>query len=70
MKQLEELLEMWRKDSDLDRTEPGKELTKIPLHHSKYLNILSHHRLLVKDVDFKLNRMKRLKWEYLSLIHI
>ena len=37
MKQLEELLEMWRKDSELDRTEPGKELTKIPLYHSKYL---------------------------------
>ena len=64
MKQLEELLEMWRKDSELDRTEPGKELIKIPQLHSKYLNILSRHRLLVKESDFKLNRIKRLKWEY------
>ena len=55
MKQLEELLEMWRKDSDIDRTEPGKALLDIPKLHSKYLNILSKHRLLAKEADFKLN---------------
>ena len=60
MKQLEELLEMWRKDSELDRTEPGKELTKIPLHHSKYLNILSASSTSYSK--FKL--IKRDKWEY------
>ena len=64
MKQLEELLEMWRKDSELDRTEPGKELSKIPQLHSKYLNILSRHRLLSKECEFKLNKIRRLKWEY------
>ena len=64
MKQLEELLEMWRKDSDIDRTEPGKALLDIPKLHSKYLNILSKHRLLVKESDFKLNKMRILKWEY------
>jgi hypothetical protein len=64
MKQLEELLEMWRKDSDIDRTEPGKALLDIPKLHSKYLNILSKHRLLAKEAEFKLNKMKVLKWEY------
>ena len=64
MKQLEELLEMWRKDSDIDRTEPGKALLDIPKLHSKYLNILSRHRLLAKESDFKLNKMRILKWEY------
>src|SRR5210317_1700902 len=64
MKQLEELLEMWRKDSDIDRTEPGKELTNIPKLHSKYINILSRHRLLAKETEFKLNKIRRLKWEY------
>lgn len=64
MKQLEELLEMWRQDSDIDRTEPGKALLDIPKLHSKYLNILSRHRLLSKETDFKLHRMRRLKWEY------
>ena len=64
MKQLDELLEMWRQDSQIDRTEPSKELLNIPQLHSKYLNILSRHRLLSKDAEFKYNKMKKLKWEY------
>jgi len=64
MKQLEELLEMWRVDSIIDRTEPGKALINIPQLHSKYLNILSRHRLLSKEAEFKYNKMKKLKWEY------
>ena len=64
MKQLDELLEEWRKDSDIDRTEPGKALLSIPKLHSKYLNILSKHRLLAKEAEFKYNKWKKLKWEY------
>lgn len=64
MKQIEELLEMWRKDADIDRTEPGKALLDIPKLHSKYLNILSRHRLLAKEAEFKYNKTKKLKWEY------
>ena len=63
-KQLDDLLEMWRTDSTIDRTEPGKELINIPKLHSKYLNILSRHRLLSKESEFKYNKMKKLKWEY------
>ncbi len=64
MKQLDDLLEMWRSDSIIDRTEPGKALINIPQLHSKYLNILSRHRLLSKESEFKYNKMKKLKWEY------
>lgn len=64
MNKLEELLEMWRQDADIDRTEPGKALLDIPKLHSKYLNILSRHRLLSKDAEFKYNKMKKIKWEY------
>ena len=64
MKQLEDLLEMWRQDSEIDRTEPGKALLDIPKMHSKYLNILSQHRLLSRQAEFKYNKMKKLKWEY------
>lgn len=64
MKQLDELLEMWRKDSIIDRTEPGRELINIPQLHSKYLNILSRHRLLSKEAEFKYNKMRKIKWEY------
>ena len=64
MTKLDELLNMWAADSVIDRTEPGKALINIPQLHSKYLNILSRHRLLSKESEFKYNRMKKLKWEY------
>ena len=64
MNKTDELLNMWAKDSVIDRTEPGKELINIPQLHSKYLNVLSRHRLLAKEAEFKYNRMKKLKWEY------
>ena len=64
MSKLDDLLDMWAKDSEIDRTEPGKALLDIPKLHSKYLNILSNHRLLIRDCEFKYNRMKKIKWEY------
>jgi hypothetical protein len=64
MKQIDDLLEMWRQDCDIDRTEPDREILNIPKLHSKYLNVLSRHRLLSKDAEFKYNKMKKLKWEY------
>ena len=67
MTKLDELLNMWAKDSVIDRTEPGKELINIPQLHSKYLNVLSRHRLLAKEAEFKYNRMKKVKWEYLKV---
>jgi hypothetical protein len=64
MSKLDDLLAEWAKDSNIDRTEPGKALLDIPKLHSKYLNILSAHRLSIRDSEFKYNRMKKVKWEY------
>lgn len=64
MKQIEDLLELWRQDCDIDKTEPDRELLNIPKLHSKYLNILSQHRMLSKQAEFKYNKVKKLKWEY------
>lgn len=64
MSKIDDLLAEWAKDSVIDRTEPGKALLDIPKLHSKYLNILSTHRLLIRDAEFKYNRMKKIKWEY------
>lgn len=64
MNKLEELLAMWATDANIDRTEPGKELINIPKLHAKYLKILSHHRLMVKECTLKYSKMRKLKWEY------
>ena len=64
MKNLDDVLEEWRKDSDIDRTEPGKALLDIPKLHSKYLNVLSQHRMLAKQAEFSYNKWRKIKWEY------
>jgi hypothetical protein len=64
MSKLDEVLQMWTADSNIDRTEPGKALIDIPKLHSKYLNILSSHRLLAKEAEFNYNKWRKLKWEY------
>ena len=32
---LETIIEQWEKDSDVDSTEPGKEIIRIPLLHNR-----------------------------------
>jgi len=64
MEKLEQILEFWNVDADMDQTEPGKELLKIPKLHNKYLTILVKHRLASKKAHFDYLRMRKLKWEY------
>lgn len=64
MNKLEELLAMWSADANIDRTEPGRELLNIPKLHAKYLKILSHHRMMIKEYEMKYSKMRKLKWEY------
>jgi len=35
MENLEQVLKYWETDADMDQTEPGKELLKIPKLHNK-----------------------------------
>jgi len=66
MERLEKLLEMWEEDSVIDYTEPGRALLDIPKLHSKYLNILSRHRLLSKQAEMSFYKMRNLKKDYYS----
>jgi hypothetical protein len=64
MENLEQILKYWEKDSQIDQTEPSKELIRIPILHSQYLNILTKHRIAVKKATFDYQRMRKTKWEY------
>ena len=44
--------------------EPSKELVKIPLLHSKYLNVLTRSKLASKKAQFDFLQLKKKKWEY------
>ena len=63
---IETLMEMWAEDAQIDETEPGRELLRIPNLHAKYIRILTHHNLLSKKLQSDYNRMKKIKWEYYS----
>ena len=64
MEFMEQILKMWEKDSEMDQTEPGKELIKIPTLHNKYLSILTKHKIASKKANFDYLRMRKIKWEY------
>ena len=63
---LEEIMKQWEKDSDVDSTEPGKEIIRIPLLHNKYNKYLSLHNLSAKKAAIEYDRMKKLKWMYFT----
>jgi hypothetical protein len=64
MENLEQVLENWEKDSVIDQTEPSREIIRIPLLHSKYLNVLTKSKLASKKAHFDYLQMKKKKWEY------
>ena len=62
--ELEKILQEWEKDAVIDQTEPGKELIRIPLLHSKYLNFLTKHKMATKKVNYDYLRMRKIKVDY------
>jgi len=66
MENLEQVLKNWEVDAEMDQTEPGKELLKIPKLHNKYLSILTKHKIASKKAHFDYLRMRKIKIEYYS----
>ena len=66
METLEQVLKMWESDAVIDQTEPSKELLNIPKYHSKYLGILTKHKIASKKAHFDYLRMRKVKWEYFT----
>ena len=63
---LEDIQELWRKDSEINYTELGTESIRIPLIHDKYLKIFIDERIRLKGVEFELSKIVRAKTEYYS----
>ena len=61
---LEEVMHQWEKDSNVDATEPGKEILRITLLHNKYNKYLSLHNLAGKRAGLEYDKFKKLKWMY------
>jgi hypothetical protein len=61
---IDSLMNEWEKDSKINETEPNKELVRIPTLHSKYLNILTYHRMMATKADVDYKTFKTIKYEY------
>ena len=66
MENLEQVLKYWEKDAEMDQTEPGKELLRIPILHNKYLSILTKHKIAAKKAHFDYLRLRKTKTNYYS----
>ena len=63
---IDDVIEMWERDSKVDDTEPGKEILRIPILHSRYTKILTEQSLMARKCLFDFHRMKKIKVEYYS----
>tara|TARA_Y100001973_G_C5206924_1_gene342147 strand:+ start:983 stop:1417 length:435 start_codon:yes stop_codon:yes gene_type:complete len=61
---LEEILDTWASDCNIDRTELGEESLKIPQLHSKYFKIFSTERLAMRKIEESMKELRKLKYQY------
>jgi len=61
---LEDLMELWSKDSKINKDELGAESLRTPELHSKYMNYMTFHRMIVKAINSEYVVMRKLKTEY------
>ena len=62
--QLDELFELWKKDSEIDRTELGEASTNIPKLHYKYYKLFAQERLKLRKLEADYKALYKDKWEY------
>lgn len=61
---LDEILDEWKVDVEMDKTELADESIRIPLLHHKYLRMLMDEGLLYKKISADYKRLYKAKWEY------
>lgn len=61
---IEILMSSWAADTVIDSTSMEKELLKISHLHGKYLNVMSHHRHLVRKMEADYKLLKGLREDY------
>jgi hypothetical protein len=61
---LNDIQEMWIKDSAIDETDLGRASAGTPKLHAKYLQLLTNQRLNTRKAESDYLRMRRIKWRY------
>ena len=63
---IEDILEQWNEDSQIDRTELGEEALKIPKLHHKYYQIYVQERLQLRALEANMKQLKLDKYEFFT----
>jgi hypothetical protein len=63
---LEEIQNLWKKDSKIDEVLLDESTLRIPQLHHKYLTLHSEYTLLVKKKQQELRTLEHRKWMYYS----
>ena len=61
---IEDIMEMWTKDSSIDETELATESSNIPVLHNKYLKIFMAERIKLFSAKAELKKKRRVILEY------
>ena len=61
---IEEIMDMWSEDCNVDRTELGEESLKLPKMHSKYLRVHTEERLILKKLEEERKELVKVKHDY------
>lgn len=64
---LDEILDNWRKDCDIDHTELGEESLKTIKLHSKYISIYKKEKLILIKLQKDLAKLRLAKFEFYSM---
>jgi hypothetical protein len=64
---LEQMLNEWKKDSIVDRTDLGEEALKIISLHAKYMEIYKHEKLKYVQMQQSYYKLKKNKHEFYSM---
>jgi DNA replication protein DnaD len=64
MMNIDELFDLWGKDSQIDRTEIDVESSNIPQLHHKYYKLFSAERLRLRKLEQDYKSLFKDKWDY------
>lgn len=64
---LDDILDMWDQDTDIDKSELGEEARKIPRLHAKYLRMFVRERLIFKVLESDYRKLVFEKSEFITV---
>lgn len=63
---IDDIMTQWREDHPIDETELGRESARVPVLHSKYLELLTAEKYNLARIKAEQRKIKRMLLEYYS----